>query len=64
MRVIDIHTGIVVAKNCSADDVDFGILPNLTPGEYQVQFDNGELVWLHKEIGGKWMQYPYHVKIV
>ncbi len=56
-------TGAALTQSVPLDEIEFGIVPTLPVGEYAVYEPDGSPAWLHREIGGRWVRFPYIFRV-
>lgn len=63
MQVRNDNTGFLVCEDSTLDEIEFGVIPNLPPGDYVVENDNGDICMQHRKIVERWVRYPYTFRI-
>ena len=63
MILVDLATNGAITENVTLDDIEFGEIPKLGPGDYAVYNGDGSLCYQHRKIVERWVRYPYIFRV-
>lgn len=63
MILVNKANGGAITESIPLDEIEFGIIPALPPGEYAVYEPDGSPCYLHRKIVERWVRFPYIFRI-